>query len=469
MNKDQLIIILKSVLPALKNVEQCGGKAYLVGGVVRDLVMNEVINDIDIEVHGLQPEQLEAALKTVGPLFYVGKQFGVYKIASVDIDWSLPRVDSSGRRPTVAIDPFLGIENACRRRDVTMNAMALLLSSSIEQEFGLHLMQIVDPFQGVDAIRKKEIRLIDPVLFVEDPLRFYRVMHFASRFNFEPDQQLTACAKTLSLQDVITETAISLERIQAELKKMIIKGKVPSKGLKWVSSLGRLQELFPEWKVWNKSSESQFLDAMNDLDYAATLPHGEKNAKIIKKVELAINVDRYYSFMLSLLTSHLIVPEEWNNHLELKKQVPLLFRQFSLQKSIFAEIRLLLQGAALFKELKEAAQKNQSYYLKKIAALIDPAWSLKDLFVFMQVLFFRKEKEAHQFQSWVEQAEKVGVLWTSEKPVLTGADFLSEGLLGSAVGDALAAAYELQILEGISDPALLKKRVMEQLFLQNKK
>ena len=69
----------------------------------------------------------------------VGKAFGVLRVHGLDVDWSLPRADSPGRKPTVVIDPFMPVEVAARRRDLTMNAMALDLMTD----------EFIDPCNGM--------------------------------------------------------------------------------------------------------------------------------------------------------------------------------------------------------------------------------------------------------------------------------------------------------------------------------
>ena len=88
------------------------GRAFLIGGAVRDLVLDKKLKDVDIEVHGLTLDQLEKILEHYGPVRKVGKSFGVLRIDGVDIDWSLPRSDSAGRKPQVTVDPHMDIKNA---------------------------------------------------------------------------------------------------------------------------------------------------------------------------------------------------------------------------------------------------------------------------------------------------------------------------------------------------------------------
>lgn len=133
----------------VERISAASGTAFLVGGAVRDLLLEVPLHDIDIEVHGLTLEQLSDILKQEGPVSYVGKSFGVLKLHGTNTDWALPRTDTTGRKPTVQMDPHMGIYEALRRRDLTMNAMAINLST----------FELVDPFDGLkDSASKNYVR-----------------------------------------------------------------------------------------------------------------------------------------------------------------------------------------------------------------------------------------------------------------------------------------------------------------------
>src|SRR5579863_783593 len=150
----------EKIYEIVKVIAQHKGRALLVGGAVRDMVMGRSVKDLDVEVYGLSETQLEQLLKQFGPVSLVGKAFGVLRIHSLDVDWSLPRADSPGRKPTVVIDPFMSVEFAARRRDLTMNAMALDLMTG----------ELIDPCNGMRDIKNKILRTPDPSFFIQDPL-----------------------------------------------------------------------------------------------------------------------------------------------------------------------------------------------------------------------------------------------------------------------------------------------------------
>ena len=136
-----------------------GGSVYLVGGVVRDLLLGRAVGDVDIVVSGVLLETLSERLGQVGRTDLVGKRFGVIKFALPDgptVDVALPRTEhalsGSGHRRdfSVDFDPNLPIERDLERRDFTVNAMAARLEHD-------GTITLVDAFGGREDLERKRI------------------------------------------------------------------------------------------------------------------------------------------------------------------------------------------------------------------------------------------------------------------------------------------------------------------------
>ncbi len=221
-------------------IQDAGGRALLVGGGVRDLLLNKEVKDFDIEVFGLEAERLEDLLRPFGKVTSVGKSFGVLKVSinrSVDIDVSLPRRDSkTGDKHgdfLVATDPFMAISEAARRRDFTINA---ILADPLTGK-------IIDPFDGVDDLKNKTLRVVDEETFVDDPLRVLRAMQFVGRFDLEIDPK----SKKLMSSMVDSLKHLSKERIYEEWRKLLLKAEQPARGLQAGMDMGVFEKLHPEF------------------------------------------------------------------------------------------------------------------------------------------------------------------------------------------------------------------------------
>lgn len=223
-------------LEVAHRAERAGGRAYVVGGCVRDHLLGLDPKDIDLEVHGVA--DLEALLEGLGHVNAVGRSFGVLKVArdGVDLDVSLPRRDSKvgpGHRGiAVEGDPFMGLDEAIRRRDLTVNA---LLFDPLTGE-------VIDRVGGRQDLDARVLREVDPDTFGEDPLRALRAVQFAARFGFELAPSLAELCRAMDLD------ALPHERLRGELDKLLFKAPRPSHGLRLMDQLGIAARILPAWR-----------------------------------------------------------------------------------------------------------------------------------------------------------------------------------------------------------------------------
>lgn len=227
----------KDVLTAkeiAKKVDSEGGTAYFVGGCVRDMLMGNKVTDIDVEIHGISPDQLESILDSVGERLEFGKSFGVYSLSGTNLDIAMPRKESvtgHGHKDfKIDIDPHIGTENAARRRDFTVNALMQNVLSG----------EIIDHFGGRDDLEKGILRHVDDVSFPEDPLRVLRAAQFAARFDLE------IAPETFDLCRQMDISTLSRERVFSEMEKALIKAKQPSGFFKILQKMGQLSVWFYE-------------------------------------------------------------------------------------------------------------------------------------------------------------------------------------------------------------------------------
>lgn len=222
------------LLAIVDAIKAAGGRALIVGGYVRDHLLNLNPKDIDVEVYGLTLEQLRSTLAKFGDVDMVGKAFGVFKLHGCDI--SIPRRDNkvaAGHKGfEISFDPFMSLEDAARRRDFTMNSMAM---DPITE-------QIIDPFGGQRDLEHGVLVMTDPKTFVEDPLRVLRGAQFIARYELSPNVSLLNTSREI----VQTMKELAAERVWEEMCKLLLKGKKPSQGFEFLRDAGVLPVLFPE-------------------------------------------------------------------------------------------------------------------------------------------------------------------------------------------------------------------------------
>jgi tRNA nucleotidyltransferase (CCA-adding enzyme) len=213
-------------------VRNRGGRALIVGGWVRDRLLGMESKDLDLEVFGVPAGELRSLLATMGRVDTVGESFTVYKVAGLDV--ALPRRESKvgrGHRGfEVTGDPDLSVEDAARRRDFTINAIAW---DPLDQTY-------LDPHGGRADLERRILRAVDPRTFGDDSLRVLRAVQLAARFELSLDDDTKQRCRRIPLDDLPSE------RIWGELEKLLLRARRPSIGFALALDLGVVGRLFPE-------------------------------------------------------------------------------------------------------------------------------------------------------------------------------------------------------------------------------
>lgn len=231
-----------------KRIATWGGVPVLVGGSVRDWVMNGSVGsplnaasaDYDVECFGITLPRLKECLHDNGYLYdEVGEQFSVLKVNVFGwgcplVDISIPRYETStgdGHKAfQVMINPELTFKEAARRRDFTMNSLGFEILSG----------ELLDPYDGERDIKDRVIRPVSEA-FSEDPLRPLRLARFATRFNFAVDADFPLlCKKMRPLAN-----SLPSERIWMEIEKAVHESLYFGDFFRFIRGLGWL-DLFPE-------------------------------------------------------------------------------------------------------------------------------------------------------------------------------------------------------------------------------
>ncbi|MFW2425876.1 CCA tRNA nucleotidyltransferase [Aliarcobacter butzleri] len=400
MQNKRFINIIKINLPKilikiLNDLQELGSKPILVGGCVRDSFLNKKIKDYDIEIFNFDSlEILEKSLKKFGNVNLVGKSFGVLtlKIDEYDFDFSLPRIEkkvgNSHQDFEVSTNANLSFKEAAIRRDFTINAIG----------YDYFKNEILDPFGGINDLKNKIIKHIDDKTFIEDSLRIYRSVQFASRFEFKIDENTKIlCKKIVSSGEL---KFLPKERVFEELKKLFLKSKKPSLGL----------NLLKEFNIMNIE---QNLEEIDNLAFILK----DKNYDDFRKLYLfysclckGMNEDETFSFIKNLTDD--------------KK---------------FIKNILILNETNLTNDIK---------MLKRLSLKL----KLEDLIVLNQA--FKNQISLEVF----EILKNLDILNTPIKPLVLGKDLIKLGFVPSErFKEILDFAFDLQIEDDLSKSNIIEK------------
>ena len=220
--------------------DELGREAYVVGGYVRDIFLKRCSTDIDFVTIGSGIELAQKVSERLGKKSHLSV-FATYGTAQVkwknlELEFVGARRESYSRDSRNPIVEDGTLDDDQKRRDFTINAMAICVNSS---RFG----ELVDPFNGIVDLHKKIIQTpLDPdVTFSDDPLRMMRAIRFATQLEFEIlDETFNAIVRNRDRIKIITK-----ERINDELSK-IIRSRKPSIGFDLLEKSGLLELIFPE-------------------------------------------------------------------------------------------------------------------------------------------------------------------------------------------------------------------------------
>lgn len=245
-------------------------ECYVVGGYVRDLILNRHSKDIDFVTVGSGIELAETLAKKLGRKAKVNvyRNFGTAQVRTADMELEFvgARRESYNRNSRKPIVEDGTLDDDLSRRDFTINALALCVN---KDRFG----ELVDKFDGVNDMKRRTIRTpLDPnITFSDDPLRMMRAIRFATQLRFKIDYVTFEAIK----DNVERISIISAERIYSELTK-IMESPKPSIGWMLLLDSGLLSAILPELAalkgvdtVNGRSHKDNFYHTMQVLDKVA--------------------------------------------------------------------------------------------------------------------------------------------------------------------------------------------------------
>lgn len=430
------------------DIEMHGGRAFLVGGIVRDMLIYGHVDyhDVDVEVYGLSVEKVESILSNYGHVNSIGKSFGILKLDTLpNFDFALPRIETktgtTHQSFDVTVNQDLDLKTASSRRDLTINALMYELKTG----------KIYDFYHGLEDLEKRTLRMVNEKTFKEDPLRVLRTAQFASRLDFYIEPATKLMCKKMVLNNSLA--SLSKERVFQEYNKILLSNQ-PSIGLKFLkeinalwpcldvlsSTLQRL-DYHPEGNVWNHT--------LLVTDLAALCKHKTSNPVGFMWSALLHDIGKP---IVTTIEGH--APKHNEAGVEVfNQEMKEIIQDKQLQKYIKTMINYHMH-------LMNMVRNNSSdYKYYKLLKAIDKIITIDDLILITKCDKLGRYKDEHEninnFDKVMkEKMARLGKI--APLPVIDGHDLMALGIKQSSqYSKLLDWAYDLQI-RGHDKEAILK-------------
>ena len=461
----------ESVIAFAEAVKSNGGRALLVGGCVRDMLLDIAPKDFDIEVYGIEPANLRSLAESFGEVVDAGAAFGILKLRmSPDspslprrgqgggeyLDIGIPRHDSkisAGHKGfAINVDPSMGPADAARRRDFTVNA---IMMDPLSGEY-------IDPFNGRSDLENRTLRCVDHEGFGDDPLRVLRGMQFAARFDLKPDE-----VSMNTMRSVVPRLGeLSSERLRDEWRKLLVLAEKPSIGLQLGFDLSVFTVLHPEIPPMKETPQNPAWHPEGDV-WIHTNMVVDEAAAIIRREQL--DDESAFTVMLAALSHDLgkplvtaMVDGVWRskNHEEAGEAPTRSFlktvgvNQTVIEK-IVGIVKDHLKPTNYYLQETEKNQPITDGAIRKLAARIAPA-TMNELLLVAEADYFGRgqwrhgETREYPERPWLlERAARIDVLNGPAPHVISGKELIDLGIeAGPKMGELIREADRMRDDEG---------------------
>ena len=443
----------------LKDLQKIGATPILVGGSVRDYFLNIPIKDYDIEIFGINSlEIIQNCLEKFGSVKLVGKSFGVLtlRVNEYDFDFALPRTETkiglSHQDFEVITNASLSFKEAAIRRDFTINAIGY---DFFKEEF-------IDPFDGIEDLRTKTIKHINDKTFIEDSLRVYRAVAFASRFNFKIDEKTKELCKQIVLKNELKY--LPKERVYEEFKKLFLKSSKPSIGFELMREIGILKYFSELQALINCIQEPEY-HPEGDV-WVHTMMALDEMARILKEENIENDYKELYLFY-SILCHDFGKPfctEEINGKITSHKHESLgIEPTISFLSKITNEKKFIEIVCSLVKNHLAPFQLYKTESSLKAVKRLSLKVNIEDLCLVCLAdclgRTIQDKEKCPKATSWLlTKAKELDIHNEPIKPIIQGRDLIKLGFKPSnKFKEILEFAFDLQLDEHLEKEIIIKK------------
>lgn len=408
----------------------------MVGGAVRDALLNMPCKDVDLECYGITPESIVNCLKDRYGIDFVGSSFGVMKVKHLDIDIALPRTENKtgyGHKGfMVDLVPNLSFKDAASRRDFTINA---IMYDPLKNA-------LIDPWHGQEDLDKGILRHVSEH-FVEDPLRVLRAMQFVARF------KMTVAKETIQICSQMGQDELPPERLAGEWEKLLLKGESPSLGLAFLKDCGWIR-FYPELQslidckqtpVWHPEGDV-WMHTLLCLDHASKLRTGNDDDDLVLMLAVLCHDLGKPLTTFTRQDGKIVSPGHDTAGIEPAHSfINRIWRRNDLQERVLPLVEHHMKPAQLVKgNAGERAYRRLALEVQRLDMLAKVA-RCDVLSTGVDV-----ENRLRDLETFLKKAQSLDISDKAPRPILLGRHLLERGIKpGPQMGKILKNAFEAQL------------------------
>lgn len=325
---EEILTILQQVSKTATEIDE---EVYLIGGIVRDILLERKNDDIDLVVEGNAIHLARQLQQRYGGALTTHEDFGTATWthpSNLEVDLASSRLEYYERPASLPDVEGSTLQEDLYRRDFTINAMAIALH---ENHFG----KLVDPFSGQNDLYKRSIKVLHNLSFVEDPTRILRAVRFEIRFGFRMDEQ----TESLALHSIEQMKEVSAKRIIDEVKRMFIEENV-------YNSIKRLYEL-KFWQQYTNNRASSKL-ALRYVRKLQSLLDKHSNLPKTSKWFLYFMVPFYVANSIDAIGPFLLTKKKRKLYESIKEIEHLTFEQYKTIGELQLALKNISDEAIIF-------------------------------------------------------------------------------------------------------------------------